>query len=55
MMVGAARGAAMNKDTGTSWVREHVLIVALFVILIFALLVLWYWFEEIRGLIMVLI
>jgi len=45
----------MNGYPWMRWVMEHVLILALFVVLLFALLVLWYWFEEIRGLIMVLI
>ena len=50
-----ARGAKVNGYPWMRWVMEHVLNLALFVVLLFALLVLWYWFEEIRGLIMVLI
>ncbi len=40
------------KDTWTRWVVENLLILSMIVAILFVLLVLLYWSEEIRGLIL---
>jgi hypothetical protein len=50
-MGGPARCATVSEYTWARWVMEHFLVLAMIVAILFVILALLYWFQEIRGLI----